>query len=174
MGKVFISFLIFAISVISEVKAMDVESTNFKDGQMIPKRFTCDGDDISPSISWSSFPKNTRSFVVIMTDPDAPGGTFTHWVVYDIPSSVQKLEENFPKLTKVDGIKQGMNDFNRRGYGGPCPPKGHGYHRYFFKVYAIDLESLGLKAGASRKDVEQKMKGHILQEGQIMGVYRRD
>ena len=153
---------------------MKVESDAFREGEIIPVKFTCEGADVSPPIRWSGVPEGTKSFVLIMDDPDAPIGTFTHWVVYDIPAGVRSFEENLPKVEHLDGIKQGVNDFGRIGYGGPCPPKGHGYHRYFFKIYALDLESLGLSPAANRRQVEERMKGHIVGEGYLMGRYKRD
>ncbi|GAB6065311.1 YbhB/YbcL family Raf kinase inhibitor-like protein [Aquifex pyrophilus] len=152
---------------------MKVFSSAFEYGEVIPKKYTCEGEDISPPIRWEGV-SGARSFVLIMDDPDAPIGTFTHWVVYDIPSNVNELPENFPKSKEVNGIKQGVNDFGRVGYGGPCPPRGHGYHRYFFKVYALDVESLGLPPEATRREVEERMKGHILGSGELMGRYKRD
>ncbi len=153
---------------------MKVISAAFKEGELIPRQYTCEGKDVPPPISWQDFPQEAKSFVLIMDDPDAPAGTFTHWVVYDIPSSVSRLEENFPKVKEHMGIKQGMNDFGRVGYGGPCPPRGHGYHRYFFKVYALSVASLNLPAGASRRDVEKAMAGKVLAQAQLMGRYKRD
>ncbi len=152
-------------------EAIKVEAP-FKEGQGIPLKYTCDGEDISPQIRWSGQPSNTRSFVMVMDDPDAPGGTFTHWIVYDIPASQKSLPENFPKSSQVGNIKQGVNDFGDVGYGGPCPPRGY-THRYFIKVYALDVESLGIKPGATRREVESKMWGHIIGQGQIMGRYVR-
>lgn len=155
-------------------KVMKVESKAFNEGEVIPVRHTCDGSDISPEISWSGVPEGTKSFVLIMDDPDAPIGTFTHWVVYDIPAGVRELPEGLPKSDRIDGIKQGINDFGYVGYGGPCPPKGHGYHRYFFKVYALDLETLDLPPRATRRQVEERIKGHVLGQGSTMGRYKRD
>ncbi len=155
-------------------KVMKVESPVFKEGEVIPTKHTCDGIDVSPPISWSNVPEGTKSFVLIMDDPDAPIGTFTHWVIYDIPADVRDLEEGIPRADQVGVAKQGINDFGFVGYGGPCPPKGHGYHRYYFKVYALDIETLGLPAKATRKQVEERMKGHILGEGSLMGRYKRD
>ncbi|WP_457601109.1 YbhB/YbcL family Raf kinase inhibitor-like protein [Hydrogenivirga sp.] len=153
---------------------MKLESTAFKEGETIPVKFTCDGLDVSPPVSWSGVPQGTKSFVLIMDDPDAPIGTFTHWVVYDIPPNVGGFAEDLPKVAEIEGIKQGLNDFGYVGYGGPCPPKGHTYHRYFIRVYALDLDSLGLPSKASRRQVEERMKGHILGEASLMGRYRRD
>ena len=109
-----------------------------------------------------------------MDDPDAPIGTFTHWIVYDIPVNVNALPENFPKVPQVNGMKQGKNDFGFVGYGGPCPPRGHGYHRYFFKIFALNVESLNLPSGANRRYVEAAIKNHVIAYGQLMGKYRRD
>lgn len=155
-------------------KLMKVESPSFKDGDVIPKKYTCDGENISPPLIWLGYPKEAKSFVLIVDDPDAPVGTFTHWVVYDIPISETSLKENFPKDGQVGSVKQGRNDFGKIGYGGPCPPKGHGYHRYFFRIYALNVESLGLHPGATRKQVESKMRGYILSEGYTVGRYKRE
>ncbi|MCS7312501.1 MAG: YbhB/YbcL family Raf kinase inhibitor-like protein [Acidobacteria bacterium] len=152
---------------------MHLSSRSFQDQQAIPTRFTCDGTDTSPHLAWSEAPAGTQSFVLIMDDPDAPVGTFTHWVVYDIPAHQTELPEGFPKQADVGGVKQGVNDFRRVGYGGPCPPKGHGRHRYFFKLYALDVPTLGLPGGARRTEVEARMRGHVLAEAQCMGTYER-
>jgi len=149
-----------------------VKSSNFKNGEYIPVKYTCDGADVSPEISWSNFPENTKSFAIIMDDPDAPVGTFTHWIIYDIPSNINKLLEDFPKVADVENIKQGVNDFRRIGYGGPCPPPGKP-HRYFFKIFALDIPNLGIPSGAPRKTVEETMKGHVIAEGYLMGLYSR-
>jgi len=151
---------------------IEVVSSAFDNGEFIPEIYTCDGEDISPDLKWSGYPSNTESFVLIMDDPDAPIGTFTHWVVYDIPKNVNAFPENFPKVPEVDGIKQGITDFRRVGYGGPCPPPGKP-HRYFIKVFALDIPSLGLPAGATRSQVESKMKGQVLSKGHLMGLYGR-
>src|SRR5208283_878615 len=127
--------------------------------------------DVSPEISWLGMPKNARSIVLIADDPDAPGGMWVHWVVYNIPVSAASLYENFPKTAELkDGTKQGRTDFGRNAYGGPCPPSGT--HRYFFKVYALD-RMLDLKAGSGKADLERAMQGHVLSEGAILGLYKR-
>jgi len=141
-------------------------------GETIPKIYTCDGSDISPPIIWSGYPMETQSFVLLMEDPDAPIGVFTHWVVYDIPANINELPEDFPKNPEVNGIKQGINDFGKIGYGGPCPPFGKP-HRYFFRVFALDVPYLELPAGASRQEVEVVMTGKIIDEGYLMGLYSR-
>ncbi|RLJ70797.1 PBP family phospholipid-binding protein [Hydrogenivirga caldilitoris] len=173
LGFILPTFLIAAATVLGG-ENMKLESTAFKEGEVIPVKYTCEGIDVSPPITWSGAPAGTRSFVLIMDDPDAPIGTFTHWVVYDIPSDVGGFAEDLPKVKEIEGIKQGLNDFGYIGYGGPCPPKGHGYHRYFFKLFALDIDNVGLPPGASRQQVEERMKGHILGEASFMGRYKRD
>ncbi len=149
--------------------AMTLHSSAFREGETIPRRYTCDGDDRSPDLRWSDAPPTTRSFALIMDDPDAPRGTFTHWLVWDLPASLAMLPEG------AAGVGQeGTNDFGRSGYGGPCPPRGHGPHRYFFTLYALDVESLRLRAGASRQSLESAMQGHILAQARLMGRYERN
>lgn len=150
--------------------AFKIKSPEFKEGDTIPKVFTCEGEDISPELEWEDAPAGTKSFSLIVEDPDAPMGTFIHWVVYDIPAGVNRFSRG---MALKDGIKNGMTDFGKRGYGGPCPPKGHGTHRYFFILRALDLPALKLTDGARKPDVEKAMKGHILAETRIMGVYSR-
>ncbi len=147
--------------------AFKVESPAFSNGEKIPQKYTCEGKDISPELRWEGAPPGVKSFVLIVDDPDAPRGTFTHWVLFDIPAAESGL---------IEGSKQGKpgrNDFGKLGYGGPCPPKGHGVHRYFFKLYALDIPSLGLKEGVSKAEVEAAMKGHILAQTETMGRYER-
>ena len=148
-------------------------TTAFKDGAPIPGRYTCDGVDVSPPLAWSDAPAATHSFALIADDPDAPGGTWVHWVLYNLPAEVSELPENIAKVESLDlgGARQGRNDFRRPGYGGPCPPPGPA-HRYFFKLHALDTR-LGLKAGAQKKDVEAAMEGHVLGSAQLMGTYAR-
>jgi Raf kinase inhibitor-like YbhB/YbcL family protein len=139
----------------------------FKDGEEIPERYTCEGDDISPELEWVGSPAGTESFVIIVDDPDAPGGTFVHWVRFDIPG-------NRPGLAEGDfrtGIG-GRNDFGSNDYRGPCPPPGRP-HRYFFRLYALDVASLQLVQGATRQDVEQAMAGHALDRTEMAGRFGR-
>jgi Raf kinase inhibitor-like YbhB/YbcL family protein len=151
---------------------LELTTTAFTPGEIIPKPFTCDGANVSPALSWTEPPPGTQSFALIMDDPDAPFGTFVHWVVYNLPPSVRQLAERRLAGAELhDGGFQGKNDFLATGYGGPCPPPGKP-HRYFFKLYALDT-LLNLQAGARKKDVEQAMKGHVLAEAQLMGLYRR-
>ncbi len=161
---------LFAAMTVSDASAktmtLHVSSSAFSEGQSIPEKYTCDGQNISPPISWSGAPANAKSIAVICEDPDAPSGNFTHWVLYDVPGQTNELTEG----SSGNG-KEGVNGFGKAGYGGPCPPPG-GPHRYFFRVYALDTESLG-KPGLSKDDITAAMKGHIVAEGQTMGRYAR-
>jgi Raf kinase inhibitor-like YbhB/YbcL family protein len=145
---------------------MTISSTAFSEGDEIPRRHTCDGDDLSPPLSWSGAPHGAQSLVMITDDPDAPAGTFVHWVLFNIPPDTSSLSEG------VSGVGiQGINGFGKGGYGGPCPPKGPA-HRYFFKMYALDT-SLNLQSSATKSEVEMAMQGHVLAQGQLMGSYER-
>ncbi len=147
--------------------AITVESKAFTNGSRIPRRHTCDGEDVSPEISWSKV-NCAASYAVIVEDPDAPMGTFVHWVIFNIHDAF--LQEG---IRPDDGkYVQGMNDFGKIGYGGPCPPRGHGQHRYFFRVYALTSD-LKLKRGATANQVREAMKGMLLDSGELMGVYSR-
>jgi Raf kinase inhibitor-like YbhB/YbcL family protein len=144
--------------------AFTVTSPAFEDGQPVPKQFTCDGNDAPPVMTVSEPPQGTKSFAIIMDDPDAPKCTFTHWLAYDIPSDGNALRPTAGKTLK--------NDFGRTGYGGPCPPPGHGPHRYYFSVYAVDVPSLDVR-GRSRSDLEAALEGHTLGKARFMGRYER-
>jgi hypothetical protein len=151
--------------------SITIKSSAFSEGEPIPKKFTCDGEDISPELSWGGAPEGTKTFALINDDPDAPGKTWVHWVIFNIPGSITSLPENMPTDKELsDGSRQGTNDFRKIGYGGPCPPGGT--HRYYFKLYALDTE-LTLKPGALKQELLAAMKGHILDEGQLMGTYAR-
>ena len=142
----------------------------FSEAGQIPKLHTCEGADISPSIEWSGEPGGTQSFALIVDDPDAPAGTWNHWLLWDISAATHALAQGFrPGQAGVSGA----NDFGKRGYGGPCPPKGHGPHRYFFKLYALDLPSLKLAEGAKRAELDRALRNHVLAETQYMGRYER-
>lgn len=146
-------------------------STAFENGATIPRKFTCDGPDVSPALSWTEPPAGTKGLAIIVDDPDAPSGTWVHWVLYDLPAGTRELPEGVPKDRELPGgARQGRNDFGKIGYNGPCPPKGS-LHRYFFKLYALDVRS-NLKAGASKSDLEQAMKGHILAQAGIIGRFQ--
>jgi Raf kinase inhibitor-like YbhB/YbcL family protein len=144
--------------------------STFPDGGTIPQLHTCDGADLSPALEWSGEPDSAASLVLIVDDPDAPVGTWNHWLLYDLSPSVRALAQGYKPGTV--GVS-GTNDFGKLGYGGPCPPKGHGPHRYFFKLYAMNVPSLGLKAGAKRAELDKAIKGHVLADAQYMGRYER-
>ena len=149
-----------------------ITSSSFAEGEPIPSKYTCDGENISPPLSWDNAPAGTKSSALICDDPDAPVGTWVHWVLYDLPATITELREATETKEELpNGARQGRNDFKQIGYGGPCPPRG-GQHRYYFKIYALDLE-LNLKSGATKSEVENAMKGHILAEGKLMGTYQR-
>ena len=151
--------------------SITIECSAFAQNKAIPSKYTCDGPDISPPLAWKNIPEKTKSLVLICDDPDAPVGTWVHWVCYDMPPATTLLPEGVPKSDSIpNGGKQGITDFGSIGYGGPCPPSGT--HRYFFKIYALDKE-LGLPAGKTKKDIEQAMKGHVLAQGQLIGMYSR-
>jgi Raf kinase inhibitor-like YbhB/YbcL family protein len=151
---------------------MEVTSSAFQAGQTIPTKYTCEGADISPPLQWSGVPAGAKGLALICDDPDAPVGTWVHWVLYDLPITATDLAENVPALeTLSSGAKQGMNDFKRVGYGGPCPPPGKP-HRYYFKLYALDAALL-LKPRASKQGVLRAMDGHILAEARLSGTYQR-
>ena len=153
-------------------ETMQLTSPAFAEGQSIPREHTCDGADVSPALHWRDVPSPTRSFALICDDPDAPAGTWVHWVLYDLPPGTSALPEGVATTQYVVGnAKQGISDFHRLGYGGPCPPPGKP-HRYFFKLYALD-KMLDLKPGAAKSDVESAMEGHILAEGKLMGTFQR-
>lgn len=152
---------------------MEIKLTSpvFKEGEFIPKKYTCDGENVSPPLGWSGIPATTKSIALICDDPDAPMGTWVHWVIFNIPASVKRLNENI-KIAKVleDGTVQGNNDSRKIGYAGPCPPGGT--HRYFFKIYALD-KRIEHTPGATKKELIKEMEGHILAEGKLMGKYSR-
>jgi Raf kinase inhibitor-like YbhB/YbcL family protein len=149
---------------------LTIKSNAFAESEMIPAKYTCDADNISPSISWSKGPEKTKSYALICDDPDAPSKIWVHWVVYNIPSTVLELSEKFSKDSIYNNIENGVNDFGTLGYSGPCPPSGT--HRYNFKVYALDCK-LNLKTGSSKVDLETAMKDHILANGMLTGKYKK-
>ncbi len=150
--------------------AFQIFSSAFADSGWIPDLYTCQGADISPSLEWIGEPPETRSFTLIVDDPDAPAGTWDHWLLYDIASRAHNLAQGY----KPGNLgTSGNNSWGKPGYGGPCPPKGVGPHRYFFRLYALDVETLGLAPGAVRDQLERTMRGHVLGEAQAMGRYER-
>ncbi|NLF77063.1 MAG: YbhB/YbcL family Raf kinase inhibitor-like protein [Chloroflexi bacterium] len=146
--------------------ALQITSPAFSEGGSIPAKFTCTGENVSPALAWTGAPDGVRSCALIMDDPDAPRGTWVHWVVFNLPGDRSDLPEAVGQAAGV----QGTNSWGRTGYGGPCPPSGT--HRYFFKLYVLDT-ALNLKAGASKEDVLRAMEGHILAQGQLMGTYHK-
>lgn len=152
--------------------ALHLESSAFGEGDIMPVRYTCEGSDRSPPLMWSDVPKGTKSFALLADDPDAPAGTWDHWVLFNLPVDTTQLHEGlFNRETLPNGAIQGLNSFGKIGYNGPCPPKGS-THRYFFKLYALD-EMLSLTSKATKADVEQAMKGHILGQTQLMVHYKK-
>ncbi len=151
---------------------LTISSPSFSDGGTIPKQFTCDGADISPQLVWSNPPDGTKSFAVLVDDPDAPGGNWNHWTMWNLPPKLSGLPQGLSKESNLpDGTQQGLNDFPRTGYNGPCPPPGKP-HRYYFKLFALDSR-LDLKPKSGKKELDAAMKGHILAQGETMGRYGR-
>ena len=151
--------------------ALTISSTAFSNGGMIPSQYTCDGANISPPLQWSGLPAGTKTVALIVDDPDAPAKTWVHWVIYDLPANTTQLPENIkPQEKLAGGAKQGTNDFKKIGYGGPCPPSGT--HRYFFKLYAVDIET-SLNPGATKDELLKTMESHVLAQGELIGKYKR-
>lgn len=152
--------------------AFVLSSSSFSNGGNIAKRFTCDGADVSPELAWTEPPPGTRTFALLVDDPDAPVGNWNHWTMWNLPPGARGLPEGIGKAASLDdGSEQGLNDFGKTGYNGPCPPPGKA-HRYYFKVFALD-EKLHLTAGAGKHELEAAMKGHIFGQAEWMGRYGR-
>jgi|WetSurSiteA1Bulk_404760.scaffolds.fasta_scaffold44420_1 Raf kinase inhibitor-like YbhB/YbcL family protein len=168
------SFLAFYVNLTvigEEAMELKITSSAFHEGELIPQKYTCDGADISPPLAWDAVPMNTKSLALISDDPDAPVGTWVHWVLYNIPPTIKELSENIlPHPTIESGAHQGTNDFRKIGYGGPCPPRG--IHRYYFKLYALDT-MLDSQSGLTKAQLLKAMEGHIVAQGQLMGRYQR-
>lgn len=146
-----------------------LRSPAFEHGRAVPRRFTCDGDNVSPPLEWTGAPAGTVRFALVLDDPDAPSGTFTHWLVCDLPAEQTRIDEGIP----LDGIAmEGVNDFGREGYGGPCPPRGHGPHHYRFHLYAVG-QAMKLPNGFSRRDLDRALRGHVLGTALLEGTYGR-
>ncbi len=151
---------------------MILSSPAFKEGERVPVKYTCDGQNISPPLAWGEVPEGAKSFTLIVDDPDAPTGTFTHWVLFNLHADSRELTENISPQGKLpNGALQGKNDFGKIGYGGPCPPPGPSHH-YHFKIYALD-QNPDLKSGTSKEQVLQAMEGHVLAQGELIGLYGR-
>jgi Raf kinase inhibitor-like YbhB/YbcL family protein len=151
--------------------AMDLTSSAFRDGGNIPAKYTCDGDGVSPPLAWTGVPPGAQALALIVDDPDAPSGVFTHWVVFGIPPTVDRLAENASHGGMPPGAKQGRNSTGKTGWFGPCPPSGT--HHYVFRLYAVNVPFDDLKSGAERSDVENAVHGHVLAETKLMGLYSR-
>ncbi len=152
--------------------AFSLSSSDFRNGEVIPRKFTCDGADNSPELAWTDPPAPTQSLALIAEDPDAPGGTFTHWVLFNLSGQTRSLAANVSKVDQLpDGARQGRNGFGKIGYGGPCPPPGKA-HRYYFRLYALDRK-MDLKPATSKEELQQAMQGHTLATAEIMGKYGR-
>jgi hypothetical protein len=154
-------------------KFMRLSSSGFSDGSAIPRRFTCDGEDLSPPLQWSDVPAGTRCFVLLCDDPDAPAGKWHHWAAYDIPCAQVSLAEGGSRESEKQGFKQAINDFGRAGYGGPCPPHRHGPHRYRFRLLALSVDDLPIRQSPTCKDVEREARKHTLAETILVGIYER-
>ncbi|PWB79653.1 MAG: YbhB/YbcL family Raf kinase inhibitor-like protein [Methylocystaceae bacterium] len=153
---------------------MRLQSPAFADGAPIPRRFTCDGDDLSPALEWSDAPEKAKSFVLLCDDPDAPAGIWRHWAVYDIPPDWTRLEEGAGRPGPGRGFKQGINDFHKSGYGGPCPPRGHGVHHYRFRLLALGVSALPApRVDPTCEEVEREARKVLLAEAISIGTYRR-
>ena len=154
-----------------EVTDMEMESSAFADGETIPAKYSCEGEGVSPPLSWEGAPEETQSFVVLCADPDAPSGTFKHWSVYDLAPGRTSLEAG---MSSEEGdFKEGTNDFGETGYGAPCPPPGDEAHRYQFRVWALDVDKLDVGASPSYDEVERAARNHLLAEGTLTGMYER-
>jgi Raf kinase inhibitor-like YbhB/YbcL family protein len=152
---------------------MQLKSSAFTNGERIPRRYSCDGEDMSPPLAWVDAPEDTRSFAIFCDDPDAPSGTFHHWAMFDIPKTTRELREGFASDAARSLALQGTNDFGKTGYGGACPPKGHGTHHYHFKVMALDCGHLDTHGRNSAADIETTAREHCLAEAELVGVYSR-
>jgi Raf kinase inhibitor-like YbhB/YbcL family protein len=177
MIRMIITILAITFSFVSvqaqQLDSIMIYSTSFFPNDTLLLVSSCDGEDQSPSLRWKGHPENTQSFAIIADDPDAPNGTWVHWVVYDIPRNITSLEANMGAFEIMyHGSKHGINDFGTKKFGGPCPPKGHGAHRYYFKIYALDT-MLNLEPGKTKAELLEAMEGHIVARGTIMGYYER-
>jgi len=153
--------------------AFRLTSNGFSEGQPIPKRYTCEGEDLSPPLVWCGAPAATHSLLLLCDDPDAPGGTWHHWCLFDVPSTVTELKEAVPRSAQVGAMRQAVNDFGEIGYRGPCPPRGHGAHHYHFRLLALDIQQLAMKDRAKCKAVEAAARSHVIGAVELVGTYAR-
>jgi hypothetical protein len=151
---------------------LDLTSTAFQNGQALPAQFTCSGAGQSPPLSWSEPPQGTKSYALVVEDPDAPSGTFRHWGAYDIPANLRSLDDGAGN-SAGSAFAQALNDFGKPGYGAPCPPPGHGLHHYRFKLFALDVDKLGVPANAKASDVESEAQKHVVGQGELTGTFER-
>ena len=169
-----LNFLLLSINLAftKEEKKMEITSSAFKHNENIPSKYTCDGDDFSPPLNISNIPEETKSLAIIADDPDAPKKTWVHWVIFNIPPDQKRLQEGIQSIKELPNEAiQGTNDFEKIGYGGPCPPSG--IHRYFFKLYALDT-IIKLESGITKKELEEAIKSHILDQAELIGTYKRN
>lgn len=152
---------------------MNLSSPVFADDDVIPRRFTCDGEDLSPPLQWSGAPAGTRSFVVLCEDPDAPSGLWRHWAAYNISPDRAQLDEGADLQAAALGFDRGINDFHKPGYGGPCPPRDHGVHRYQFRLLALSTDRLPVRTRPTCREVETEARRHLLAEATLVGLYER-
>ena len=165
--------VLLAVARVGGAMAFELTSEAFAANKTIPAKHTCDAADVSPPLAWKDPPAGTKTFALVCDDPDAPSGTWVHWVMWDIPPSVHALAENVPKTpTLEDGTRQGTNDFKRVGYGGPCPPPGRGPHRYVFKLYALDY-AVGIAPGSTKAALEKAVIAHTLGRAELIGRFER-
>lgn len=167
--KYFLLMLVFPITAFG----FELKSSAFKNNEFIPSKFSCDGEDLSVDLSWTNAPENTKSFAIICEDPDAPAGTWIHWIIFNIPKDITNLAQGLPKLRKLENqIYQGRNDFGEFGYGGPCPPPNK-VHRYFFKIYALDILIENPEKIITKSDLISAISSHIIAEAELVGLYKR-
>jgi Raf kinase inhibitor-like YbhB/YbcL family protein len=172
LAIVALAFLVASSPSPGGTMSLDLNTTAFQHQKEIPEKFTCKGADLSPELVWTGTPDGTKTFALIVDDPDAPAGAWVHWVAFNIPVSVTQFHEGMPKDAELkDGTRQGKNDFGKLGYNGPCPPPG-GYHRYYFRLYALDAV-LDLKPGATRQDLDRAMAHKVIGKAELMGKFKR-
>jgi Raf kinase inhibitor-like YbhB/YbcL family protein len=167
-------FILLSCNVIYGTPSLSLKSDAFQNGNFLPIKYTCDGKNVSPPLSWSNAPQKTKSFIIICHDPDAPVGTWVHWVLYNIPAEFKNLPEGFGNRSYLpNNIKHGKNSWNERKYGGACPPKGSGVHRYIFTIYALDTFINISTDKDTKTTLEKKIRGHVLTKNSILGRYKR-
>ena len=170
---------ILSIQLFSQTKLLSkkmeikIKSNAFHEGGMIPSKYSCEDENISPQLYWNEVSENVKSYAIILDDPDAPGGNFVHWVIFNIPENMKELHENVtPSRNIPDEVMLGTNSFGRIGYGGPCPPPGKAHH-YYFRIYALDTILHHIESGATKEQLVKAMDGHIIAKGELMGLYKR-